>query len=174
MRMPIRQFGIGFSIILTLVAAACSAKHTVGVPADVLGLTIGMDKSDSTTHLQEIAEFERDERQNQQVWKLKDASRFSAVAIGYNRENKVRYVTAFVDKEQAKEHIKFSDVGDLSKAKAEIVRPHYRYIWEVPSAAGTEPYTMNVYGDNAEFVTIYTIVERSKPGEADETKEDTD
>ena len=144
------------------------------VPNDVLGLTIGMDKVDAGKHLQDIAEFQRSEGTSQQVWKLKDDPNFRVVAVGYNRENKVRYVTAFVDKDQAKERIPFSGVGDLETAKAEIMEPHYRYIWEVPPVGGSEAYDVNVYGDNAEFVTIYTIVERPKPGETGETNEDAD
>ena len=169
-----KRFVVNSFLLFSMVLAGCATRNSVGVPADLLGLTVGMNKADAQNHLQEIAEFARDERKNQQVWTLKNDSRFSAVAIGYSRENKVRYVTAFVDKARAKERIPFSGVGDLKTAKAVILEPHYRYIWEVPPIGGGDAYAVNVYGDNPEFVTIYTLVERPEPGKAVDADEDTD
>ncbi len=127
-----------------------------------------MNKEDATQRLQEIALFERDERKRQQVWKMKDASRYSHVAVGYDQKNQVRYVTAFVDKAAAKERVRFADVGDLSKAKKEIVEPHYRYIWDVPAAEGKPAYSVIAYGDEPEFLSSCSLSSGTKTEESKE------
>ena len=130
-----------------------------------------MEKAAARARLNAISEFVRNEGRNQEIWKVKDPSRFAEVAVGYG-DDKVRYVTAFVDKAQAKEFIPFSGVGDLRSAKAEIMEPHHRYVWDVPQSAGRDACTVNVYGDNPEFVTIYTLAARPEGGEAAEIEDD--
>ncbi|MFN0277019.1 MAG: hypothetical protein ACKVRN_00300 [Pyrinomonadaceae bacterium] len=131
-----------------------------------------MEKSAAQSRLREISEFVSQQRKNQEIWQMNDKSRFSGVAVGYNGEDKIRYVTAFVDKEQAKEHIAFSSVGDLSSAKAEITEPHYRYIWEVPASDGIPASSIVAYGDNPDFVTIYSLVAKHNSTKPIETEEE--
>src|SRR5436190_10846553 len=120
-------------IVLFLAAgAACSLPKTPAI--EILGLRIGMEKAAARARLNEISEFVRNEGRNQEIWKVKDASRFAEVAVGYS-DDKIRYVTAFVNKTQAKDLIPFSGVGDLRSAKAEIMEPHHRYVWDVPESA---------------------------------------
>ena len=162
-------------IILSLGAAsACFLPQ--GPAIEILGLRIGMEKAAAHTRLNEMSEFVRNEGRNQEIWKVKDASRFAEVAIGYS-EDKIRYVTAFVDKAQANELIPFSGVGDLRSAKAEIMEPHYRYIWDIPASDGDPACSVNVYGDNPDFITIYTLAERTDarvPGETESEEENDD
>jgi hypothetical protein len=132
-----------------------------------------MEKAAARSRLIEISDFVRNEGRNQEIWKVKDSSRFSEVAVGYS-EDKIRYVTAFVDKAQATELIPFSGAGDLASARAEIMEPHHRYMWDVPKTAGRDAFTVNVYGDNPQFVTIYTLAANPEHGEATENEEDDD
>lgn len=159
-----------FFPLLLLSVVQCTHNPTI-LPDNVLGIRVGMGKAEAQKHLEEIAVFERDERKRQQIWKVKDSPRFNYVAVGYDENDKIRYVTAFVDKETAKERIRFSDVGDLEKAKKEIVEPHYRYIWEVPASDDKPAYIVMIYGDNPEFVLHYSL---SKAGAATEKEEERD
>jgi len=152
-----------FSFLL-LGMTQCTRK-AVDLPKDLLGIYIGMNREDAQKRLEEIATLESEARKTGQLWRLKDNPHFSHIAIDYNKENKVRYVTTLVEKVGAKERVRFTDVGDLAKAKAEILEPHYRYIWQVPADGERESYHVNVYGDNPEFVTIYTL-----EGKSDEEK----
>ena len=158
-----------FSLALTQCASNSSAKN---LPQDILGISVGMDKADVQKRLQEIAQFETDLRKRQQLWKLKNDKRFSHVAVGYDNEDKIRYVTAFVDKAIAKERIRFTDVGDLTKAKKEIVAPHHRYIWEVEARRGKPAYQVVVNGDNADFLTIYSLAKKLDASKSKESEEE--
>src|SRR5688500_12478477 len=126
-----RRSNIIILVVVTLIASACSVKQTAVLPKDLLGISVGMNRSEAIKRLQEIAEFESNARKRQELWKLKDTSRFSRIAVGYTAKDQVRYVTAFVEREVSSEPLRFSDVGNLAKAKTEIMEPHYRYIWEV-------------------------------------------
>jgi hypothetical protein len=147
-----------FSVLLLSVTQC--ARKTNDLPKDLLGIYIGMNREDAQKRLEEIAVFESKTRKTGHLWKLKNDSHFSHLAIDYNKENKIRFVTAFVDAATAKERIRFAEVGDLTTAKAEISEPHYRYIWEIPAEGDKPDCVVNIYGDNPEFVTMYTLADK--------------
>ena len=147
-----------FSVLL-LSMTHC-ARKTADLPEDVLGIYIGMTQEEAQKRLEEIAVFESKTRKAGHLWKLKDNPRFSHLAIDYNKENKIRFVTAFVDSATARERVRFTEVGDLTTAKAEISEPHYRYIWEVPAEGEKPACVVNIYGDNPEFVTMYSLADK--------------
>lgn len=157
-----KTLGFGIVIVILLTMTHCANKTASDLPKDILGISIGMSKVDAQKRLEEIAQFESEARKVGQLWGLKNDWRFSSVAVGYDKENRIRFVTAFVEPKTAKERIRFSDVGDLTKAKAEILEPHYRYIWEIPAEEGKSPVILNIYGDNPEFVTTYSLAEKAQ------------
>jgi len=152
-----KVIGLVFALVILLTITQCSAKIAPNLPKDILGISVGMNKADAQRRLEEIATFESEGRKVGQLWRLKNDPHFSSVAVDYDKENRVRFITAFVEKTTAKEKIKFTEVGDLTKARAEIVEPHYRYIWEVPAEGDKAAYVVNVYGDNPEFVETYSL-----------------
>ena len=147
----------GCFVVVLMTILQCSAKTSPNLPKDILGIRIGMSKTEVQSRLEPIAGFESEGRKVGQLWKLKNDPHFSSIAVDFDKENKVRFVTAFIEKSTAKEKLKFADIGDLTKARAEIVEPHYRYIWEVPAEGENPAYIVNVYGDNPEFVQTYSL-----------------
>ena len=147
-----------FSVLL-LSMMHC-ARKTADLPKDLLGIYVGMNQEDAQKRLEEIAVFESKARKTGHLWKLRDNPHFSHLAIDYNKENKIRFVVAFVDPETAKERIRFAEVGDLTTAKAEISEPHYRYIWEAAAEGDKPARVVNIYGDNPEFVTMYSLADK--------------
>ena len=152
-----KTFGFGICAVIILTTMQCAERAAPDLPSDILGISIGMNKADAQKRLEEIATFESEGRKVGQLWKLKNDPHFSSIAVAYDKENRIRFVTAFVEKTTVKEKIKFTDVGDLTKARTEIVEPHYRYIWEIPAKGDKPAYNVNIYGDNPEFVTTYSI-----------------
>lgn len=152
----------------TLIQCAQHSQSAVNPPRDILGISIGMSKEDAMRRLEEIAVFDREERKRQQVWRMKDDSRFGHIAVGYDENDRIRYVTAIVDKSKAKERIRYKDVGDLSTAKKEIVEPHRRYIWDVPATDEKPAYSIIINGDEPEFVSIYSLSKIIAPKEKQE------
>lgn len=158
-------------VLVLFLAAACSL--TTQRPTQILGLDLGMERPDARSRLNETCDFVRLEGANQEIWKVRTPLRFTTVAVGY-RDDRIRYITALVDTTQAKELIPFSRVGDLSTARAEIMPPHYRYIWDVQPNFGGSGYRVSVYGDNPEFVTMYTLSEKPASGTTGENHKEMD
>jgi hypothetical protein len=157
----VRIWAIFFAVVLMTQCATKSAQ----LPRDIFGIYIGMDKAAAEQRLSEIAVFQTDARKRQQVWRLKEVGRFESVAVGYDAKGAVRYVTAFANSAEGAERLRFTDVGDLQKARAEIVEPHFRYIWDAPATDGRTAYMVNIYGDNPEFVTVYALVGQTPAAE---------
>ncbi len=162
---------LGILLVIVLMMTQCAVQSAPDLPKDILGISIGMSKEDAQRRLEEIAVFESETRKVGQLWKLKNDPHFSSLAVDYDKENRIRFVSAFVEKATAKEKIKFADVGDLTKAKAEIVEPHYRYIWEASSEGDRAAYIVNIYGDNPEFVTTYSLAKKFQPDKAEQKPE---
>ncbi|HEV7699527.1 MAG TPA: hypothetical protein VGO43_04805 [Pyrinomonadaceae bacterium] len=154
-------------VMLGIGLSGC-ATGRAAVTGDLLGLSIGMEKSSAEARLREIAVFEKDLRKRQQMWRLKDDPSFSKLGVGYTDEGRIRFITAFVDKENPKQRIKFTEVGDLSTAKSEITGPHYRYIWDRPASDGSPGYQVIVYGDQKDFVLYYTLVDSGSLAEEED------
>lgn len=139
-----------------LAGIQCATKPAVEPPKDILGISMGMAKADAQKRLEEIAVFERDDRRQQQVWKLKDDSRYSNLALGYDKNDQIRYITVFAS--SAENRIRFSEVGDLSAAKEEITKPHYKYTWTVPESERNPAYVVTAYGTEPEFLLSYSLM----------------
>ena len=170
------------TLLLALVLAiaslmGCSSRPPAVLKGDLLGIRVGMPKADAQKRLEEIAVLETELKKRQQIWNLKDDPHFLSLAVGYNAEDRIRYITGFVekDKAKAKKRIRFTEVGDISKAKQEISEPHFRYIWEVPASDAAPAHQVVLYGDQKDFVSFYTLVEFGQPAkELDQPSEEVD
>ncbi|MBV9240932.1 MAG: hypothetical protein JO314_02890, partial [Acidobacteria bacterium] len=125
------------ALVLTLCglnSLACTTGRAAVPNGDLLGLLVWMPKAAAERRLAEIGTLERTESGRQEIWRLTSDPRFSTLAVGFDKEDRVRYITAFVDKKAATERVAFSTIGDISQAKAVVLPPHYRYIWEIKGA----------------------------------------
>ena len=156
-----RKIRTGILLWLMLAGIHCATKSAIELPRDILGISIGSRKPDAQKRLEEIAEFEREERKQQQIWRLKNDSHYSHIIVGYDKDEKVRYLTVFADK--SKERVRYSDIGDLSKAKKEITEPHHRYTWETEEIGGKTGFVVVAYGTEPEFLTSYSITGKFAP-----------
>jgi hypothetical protein len=180
---PIARFSINVIVQRALFAAvlilcslhvtACTSGRAAVPNGDLLGLLVNMTGPAAEQRLNQIGKLARTELGRQEIWTLTNDPRFSSVAIGFDKEDRVRYVTAFVDKATATERLAFSTIGDISKAKAEILPPHYRYIWDVKGPNEALSYVVNVYGDDPTYLTIYTLT-RSRDTGSRATEDDDD
>lgn len=150
-----RKLGLSILILLLLAGTQCTTKNAPAPPKDILGIGIGMKRADAQKRLEEIGVFEREERKQQQVWRLKNDLHYSNIIIAYDKSNEVSYLTAFADK--SKERIRFTDIGDLSKAKKEVTEPHYKYTWEVAESEAKPAYMVVAYGTEPDFLSSCSL-----------------
>lgn len=146
----------------------CGGRINNALPTEIRGVSLNASRSETEARLKEIGKLESEGRKTGQLWRLRDDAQFSHLVVGYDKENRVKFVTGIVDKKTAREAIKFSDVGDVQQARKEITPPHHKYIWEIPPHDGNEAYFVNVYGDNPEQVTIFSINKKPEQKEIEE------
>ncbi len=159
--------------LLSMMSLNCVSR-SAKLPSEIVGISIGMNRDAVKQKLSEAAIFDHPVGTRQEVWRMKDDSKFNFVAVGFNGSNEVLYVTAFVNEEKAGKSLRFSDIGDISRAKAEIVEPHHRYIWDVAESPEYPAYQVVVNGKNADFATIYSINKIKASGEAKQGEEEDD
>ncbi len=158
-------------IVLLVTILQCSNKTVAELPKNILGISVGMNKDDAERRLREIGKFSRDEVKQQQVWSVRDDPHFGSVAVGYDNDNRVRYI-AGIAKAKGGEPMRFSQVGDVSAAKAEIVEPNHKYVWEVPEKNGNPAHTVIAQGNNADYLAMLTFVNSASKNEGDEEEEE--
>lgn len=155
-----------------LTQCAKSIESAIKQPRDVMGIYVGMEKDAATRRLAEIAKLKETNRKQGQLWTIRvEDTRLSDIGVAYDKENRVRFVTAFIDKQKARERIRYSDLGDLTAAKTEIVGNNKRYLWEVPARDGRPGYFVDAHGDEPDFVSFYVLAKKTAAGEKPEEDE---
>ena len=161
-------FGIAVALIATTTQCARNTVSTENLPEDIFGISVGMNRENAGQHLREIGKMVREDSKVEQVWLLNDP-KFSHLAIGYDEEEQVRYVTAIARSKDGQPAF-FRDVGDLAKAKLEVAGPNRRYTW----SAGEKKsgYLVIAQGTNADVLSLFTLSKLNNPAGRVEEEED--
>ncbi len=138
-------------VLLNAGNADAQTKH------DVLGLEVGMNKEDVIKRLQKIGSKERDERKQQEIWKLTDDSHYSHIIIAFNKENKVRFITAKAH--ESGKRVRYSDVIDIKKARQMGAVNNYKYLLEMPARGKKPGYKVIARGQDQNYLTYFSIEE---------------
>lgn len=141
-----------------------NSAERAGLPDDIRGIRLNMPKKDALKRLEEIARSKQEVKKNQQVWMLKDDPNFSHIMVGYDKEDKVKYVTTTVEKKylNVKEPVKFAEIGDLSTAKKETVEKIHKYMWDVEADSSNPAYRVSTYGESGDRLLHLSIAKFMK------------
>ena len=149
---------------LSLLALATSTTAAAAPRSDVLGLRLEMSKEAVHQRLTKIGRFEREERGRQEVWTLLNDPRFTSLFVGYDREYKVRYVTA-VAREEGSRRMRYSEVAPLKDARVENANGVYRrYTWEFKPGKKHAGYFLFAEGRDPEYLKSLSI--KRHPGKS--------
>ena len=157
-------------VFMVLAVTQCATKtvSVSDVSDNIFGVKPGMNREKAQNRLREIGEFKEAAEKRQEVWLPKNDPRFDSIAIGYGKDGRVSYITAFSEEGKVKERVRFTDIGDITKAKREVTEPHHRYTWEVPPTAENSAYIVTVYGTDKEYLKMYSLAAKPHPAEKDE------
>lgn len=155
-------------LLLSVFVFAQCAKRAPELPKELLGIGIGMNREDANRRLLEIAKHQRDEPKRQEIWLLNNDPRFGYLVVGYNENDKIRFVMATA-KPKGGQPVRYADIGDINRAKLESAGSFHRYIWESPARGNLPAYYVIAQGNNAEILSLYTLTDSltsaEKPGE---------
>lgn len=139
----------GSSLLLNEARAANLQDH-------VLGLRIGMSREDVHRHLKKIGTLEKEERGRQEVWMLAREPRFGSVLVGFDKEFRVRYVTAIA--REGGRRMRYRELAPIQEAQAESANGAYtRYTWEIKPDKKSAGYFLIAEGRDPEYLKSFSI-----------------
>lgn len=139
---------------LLLLAPACAAP--AGPEPEILGVRLGMSREDAHARLRSIGQLEKEERRQQEVWRLTNDPAYTHLMVAYNKEyTSVRYITA-VANEQGR-RVRYADVIDLAKAREEVTPASRSYTQEVPAGEGRPGFVAKAMGTDATHLKYYSV-----------------
>ena len=140
---------------LLLFAAACSKAAREPQP-EILGVRLGMSRDEARARLQSIGQFEKEERRQQEVWRLNNDASYSHLIVAYDKGyTAVRYVTA-VASEQGR-RVRYSDVIDAARAREDVTPATRTYTQEVPARDGRPAFVVKAIGSDPESLKYHSV-----------------
>jgi hypothetical protein len=150
---------------LLLLATACS---TAGEPKpEILGVRLGMSRDEAHARLQQIGKLEKEERRQQEVWRLNGDPSYSHLMVAYNKDyTSVRYVTAV-----ASEHgrpVPYAEVINLGGARLENAQTSRTYMQELPERFGRPGFVAKAIGTDPTYLKYYSVKRSDSEGEEED------
>jgi hypothetical protein len=150
---------VAICCLLLLLATACST--VVESKPEILGIRLGMSREEAHARLQTIARLEKEERRQQEVWRLTGDPSYTHLMVAYNKGyTSVRYVTA-VANEQGR-RIPYAEVINLDGARMESTQASRTYTQETPARDGQPGFVTKAIGDDPTYLKYYSV-ERTDP-----------
>lgn len=133
-------------VISVLVSAAAARPRP-----EIMGISLDMKRDDAVARLKSIGNLERETRKRQEVWAVKD-TRISHVLVGYDADNRVRYVTAIARPDGPR--IRYQEVADLKSAQRSITPGNHKFTWAID---GRHAFILIARGHDAQYLDSYSV-----------------
>jgi hypothetical protein len=154
---------------LLMLAAACS---TASEPKpEILGVRLGMSREEAHARLRDIGKLEKEERRQQEVWRLDGDPSYSHLMVAYDREHaSVRYVTA-VANEQGR-RVPYADVVSLDGARVDSTQASRTYTQEIPERADRPGFVARAIGTDPTYLKYYSVKRSGSGGDEEDEDEE--
>ena len=150
---------------LLLLAPACSRASRPG--PEILGVRLGMTREEAHARLQTIAKLEKEERKQQEVWRLDGDPSYTHLMVAFDKEHaSVRYVTA-VANEQGR-RVSYAEVMSLDGARLESTPASRTYVREFPERAGRPGFIAKAIGADPTYLKYYSVERSDSEGEGED------
>lgn len=150
---------------LLLLTAACSGG--AGPKPEVLGVRLGMSREQARARLQEIGKLEKEERRQQQVWRLEGDPSYSHLIVAYNREyTAVRYVTAVANERGRR--VPYTEVLSVGSARVESTPSSRTYTQDVPESLTRPGFIARAIGTDPTYLKYYSVERTDSEPEDDD------
>jgi hypothetical protein len=140
-------------VIGVIVSAAAARPRP-----EIMGISLNMKRDDTVARLKSIGSLEKEQRKRQEVWAIKDA-RISHLLVGYDAENRVRYVTAIARTDGPR--IRYQEVADLRSAQRSIAPGNHKFTWEIEGRRG-HSFILIARGHDAQYLDSYSVKKKDQ------------
>ena len=143
-------------ILITLLLFALVPSWAKSRPPapEILGIRLGMDYAKAHTLLTKLGHF-KSEDERQEVWALRRDKRYEYLIVGFDRDHKVRYVTALARPHGAP--VDYDSIGDLRDAEHTGTTGNVRYIWRPKKYPDSLEYLVIARGQAPHQLTMYSV-----------------
>jgi hypothetical protein len=142
------------SLSLLLVIGVLVSAAPARPRPEIMGVSLEMSRDNARARLQSIGSLEKEDRKRQEVWAVKDP-RISHLLVGYDAENRVRYVTAIARTDGPK--IRYQEIADLKSAKRTVVQGNHKFTWEIEEHRGQFGYILIARGHDPKYLDSYSV-----------------
>ena len=140
-------------------AASITAMPPKELAREIFGVRIGMNGDEARTQLKKVGRLQREERKRQEVWEVRDP-RFSHIIIQFEKGTQlVHFVTAVARADAQGQKMRYSDVGELKKARqrGEVAKKNYRYEWGLEASGKDPKVNIVAWGRDPQYLQYYSI-----------------
>ena len=137
-----------------LLLTVCASAAAVRPRPEIMGISLDMSRDAARARLNAIGNLEKEERKRQEVWAVKDA-RISHLLVGYDADNRVRYVTAIARTDGLR--IRYQDVADLKSAQQSHIQGNHKFTWQIAARRGHIGYLLVARGHDAQYLDSYSV-----------------
>jgi len=152
------------SVFLLLMVGVLASAAPARPRPEIMGISLDMSRDAARARLKAIGTLEKEERKRQEVWAVKD-SRISHLLVGYDSENRVRYVTALARTDGPR--IRYQDVADVKSAQQSHVQGNHKFTWEVATRRGHAGYLLIARGRDLQYLDSYSVKKLGQEEEID-------
>ena len=148
---------LSFSLLLMIVALVSAAPARPR--PEIMGISLDMKRDAALARLKSIGSLEREARKGQEVWAVKD-SRISHLLVGYDADNRVRYVTAIARTDGP--HIRYHEVADPKSAQRSETAGNHKFTWEIEERRGQSAFILIARGHDAQYLDSYSVKKKDQ------------
>lgn len=144
-------------LLLTVLAVGARSAIAKDPPRDVFGVRPGMTETEARRRLDKVGRPQVNDRMKHDVWEVQD-SRISFVGVRIDAKTKVvRWITA-IARADAKQRLRYSDLGDLGRAQHKTDGTNHTYIWRVAARGQRPAYVFEALGNDPQYVNSYRLL----------------
>jgi len=152
--------GLSLLLVMSVLVSVAAARPR----PEIMGISLDMKHDDAVARLKSIGSLEKEQGKRQEVWALKDA-RISHLLVGYDSENRVRYVTAIARTDGPR--IRYQEVANLKAAQRNGAQGNHKFTWEVEERRGQSAFILIARGHDAQYLDSYSIKKKDQEEEID-------
>ena len=142
------------SVFLLITLSVLASAAPVRPRPEIMGISLDMSRDAARARLKAIGNLEKEERKRQEVWAVKD-TRISHLLLGYDADNRVRYVTAIARTDGPR--MRYEEVANVRSAQRTHNQGNLKFTWEVNSRRGHLGYVVMARGHDPKYLDSYSV-----------------
>lgn len=124
-----------------------------------------MPEAKARAQLAKIGQLQKED-EGQEVWRLLGDKNYAHLIVGFDKEKRVRYVTALA--ESTGTPVKYTDLGDLSKATRSGQPGNLTYTWKGRDEKDKFEYLAIAKGKDANQLSSFSVKRPGARGEEED------